>query len=148
GSLHHVRASVARPTGRGERVDRVGMTVRSATLVRTALAGAVVGLIAVGLTAPALAGSDDDCADPGAHEALLSDRSCPEERRERALGDLLNPQFPDFPDFPGLDDEDDGEDEDEEDEDEEDEDEEDEDEEDEDEEDEDEEEEPDSDESR
>ncbi|HLU57324.1 MAG TPA: hypothetical protein VKZ81_17860 [Pseudonocardia sp.] len=117
--------------------------MRSATLVRTALAGAVVGLIAVGLTAPALAGSDDDCADPGAIEALLSDRSCPEEPRERALGNLLNPQFPDFPDFPGLDDEDDDEDEDEEDEDEEDEDEE-----DEDEEDEDEEEEPDSDESR
>ncbi|TQM43498.1 hypothetical protein FB388_0844 [Pseudonocardia cypriaca] len=115
GSLHPVRASVAGPTGRGN-VDRVEMTVRSATLVRTALAGAVVCLIAVGVTAPALAGGGDgegSCAGVGPVDVLLQGRACTEEEpAERAApGSLLNPQFPDFPDFPGLDDEDDQDDE-------------------------------------
>jgi hypothetical protein len=88
------------------------MTVRSATLVRTALAGAVVCLIAVGVTAPALAGSGDGeeaCPHVGPVEALLHGRACTEEQPDQPLapGSLLNPQFPDFPDYPGLDDEDD-----------------------------------------
>jgi hypothetical protein len=88
------------------------MTVRSATLVRAALAGAVVCLIAVGVTAPALAGAGDgdaSCPDVGPVEALLHGRDCTEEQPDQALtpGSLLNPQFPDFPDYPGLDDEDD-----------------------------------------
>jgi hypothetical protein len=90
------------------------MTVRSATGVRAALAGAVVCLIAVGVAAPALAGSrdgdgDETCPGAGPVEALLQGRACTDEEPDRVLapGSLLNPQFPDFPDFPGLDDEDD-----------------------------------------
>ena len=88
--------------------------MRSARLVRTALAGAVVCLIAVGVTAPALAGDsggEEPCLDVGPVEALLHGRACTEEEPEQALapGSLLNPQFPDFPDYPGLDDEDDDE---------------------------------------
>jgi hypothetical protein len=104
------------------------MTVRSATLVRAALAGSVICLIAVGVTAPALAGSGDGeeaCPDVGPVEALLHGRACTEAMPDQVLapGSLLNPQFPDFPDFPGLDDEDsDDEDSDDEDEDEDDED--------------------------
>jgi hypothetical protein len=87
------------------------MTVRSATLVRAALAGAVVCLIAVGVAAPALAGSDDSeqsCPDVGPVEALLGGKDCAEHLPEPMLepGSLLNPQFPDFPDYPGLGDED------------------------------------------
>lgn len=86
--------------------------MRSATGVRAALAGAVVCLIAVGVAAPALAGSgdgDEACPDAGPVEALLDGRACTEEAPDRVLapGSLLNPQFPDFPDFPGLDDEED-----------------------------------------
>jgi hypothetical protein len=84
------------------------MTVQSATLVRAALAGAVICLIAVGLTAPALAGSRDGeepCPDVGPVEALLHDRACEDLPDQVAPGSLLNPQFPEFPDFPGLDDE-------------------------------------------
>jgi hypothetical protein len=84
------------------------MTVRSARLVRTALAGAVVCLIVGGVTAPALAGDGDEaCPDAGPVEALLGP-ACTEEESDPApmTGRLLNPQFPDFPDFPGLDDED------------------------------------------
>lgn len=89
----------------------------SATLFRTALAGAVVCLIAVGVTAPALAGAGDGdgpCPDVGSVEALLRDGTCAEEKAAEekaeartAPGALLNPQFPDFPDYPGLDDGDD-----------------------------------------
>ncbi len=87
------------------------MTVRSASLVRAALGGAVVCLIAVGVAAPALAGSDgseQSCPDVGPIEALLGGQDCVEHLPEPMLapGSLLNPQFPDFPDFPGLDDED------------------------------------------
>ncbi|WP_345608414.1 hypothetical protein [Pseudonocardia adelaidensis] len=87
--------------------------MRSATVIRAALAGAVVFLIAVGVTAPALAGSgdgdDDTCPDAGPVAALLHGRACTDERPDRVLapGSLLDPQYPDFPDFPGLDDEDD-----------------------------------------
>ncbi|TWF75496.1 hypothetical protein FHX44_111380 [Pseudonocardia hierapolitana] len=83
--------------------------MRSATLVRSALAGAVVCLIVVGVTAPALAGDGEDvCPDAGPVEALLHGGACSEEQPDHAPapGRLLNPQFPDFPDFPGLDDED------------------------------------------
>jgi hypothetical protein len=85
------------------------MTVRSATLVRSALAGAVMCLIVVGVTAPALAGDREDaCEDAGPVEALLHGGACPEEQPDHVVapGRLLNPQFPEFPDFPGLDDED------------------------------------------
>jgi hypothetical protein len=89
------------------------MTVRSATLVRAALGGAVVCLIAVGVTAPALAGSAEDgpsCPDPGAVEALLDGGSCADgdgEQPAPALAPgLLDPVFPDVPDFPGLPDDD------------------------------------------
>lgn len=86
------------------------MTVRSARLVRAALAGAVVCLIGVGVAAPALAGSDDGgCSDAGPLRALLDRPDCPEATPDRAFepGTLLDPQFPDFPDFPGVDDSDD-----------------------------------------
>jgi hypothetical protein len=90
------------------------MTLGSATLVRTGLAGAVVCLIAVGITAPALAGSEDDapCPDPGLIETLLEDEECAEDPPAPALtpGSLLNPEFPDFPDYPGLPEDEDGED--------------------------------------
>jgi hypothetical protein len=80
------------------------MTVGRATLVRAALAGAVMCLIAVGVTAPALAGADDGeapCPDAGPLDALLDE--CPEDVSRRVLepGTLLDPQFPDF-DLPGL----------------------------------------------
>jgi hypothetical protein len=89
----------------------VDITVRSATLVRSALAGAVVCLVAVGVTAPALAGSGDDpepCPDAGPVEALLNGEDCGEDAPAPVLapGSLLDPQFPDFPDFPGLPDDD------------------------------------------
>lgn len=85
--------------------------MRSAAVVRAALAGAVICLIAVGVTAPALAGSGDGaeaCPDVGPVEALLHGRACTEKLPDQVLapGSLLNPQFPEFPDFPGLDDED------------------------------------------
>jgi hypothetical protein len=91
------------------------MTLGKATLVRTGLAGAVVCLIAVGITAPALAGSDDGdapCPDPGLIGALLEGEDCAEDPAAPALtpGSLLDPQFPDFPDYPGLPDDEDGED--------------------------------------
>jgi hypothetical protein len=86
------------------------MTVGRATLVRAALAGAVTCLIAVGVTAPALAGSGDgeaSCPDAGTVEALLDGGDCAEDRSARVLepGSLLNPQFPTF-DLPGLPDDD------------------------------------------
>lgn len=61
-------------------------------------------LIAVGVTAPALAGADDaeaPCPDAGPLDALLNE--CPEDVSRRVLepGTLLDPQFPDF-DLPGL----------------------------------------------
>jgi hypothetical protein len=92
------------------------MTVRSATLVRTGLAGAVVCLIGLGVSAPALAGARggaDTCRDAGPIQVLLHGRACTEEEplQKLAPGSLLDPQFPDFPDFPGLGDEDDSDDE-------------------------------------
>jgi hypothetical protein len=86
------------------------MTVGRATVVRAALAGAVMCLIAVGVTAPALAGADDaeaPCPDAGPIDALLDGGQCAEDASRRVLefGTLLDPQFPDF-DLPGLPDDD------------------------------------------
>jgi hypothetical protein len=85
------------------------MRVRSATLVRAALSGAVVCLIAAGVTAPALAaGQDEDCPDAGPVEALIHGLSCTTTASSEQLtpGTLLDPRFPDVPDFPGLEDDD------------------------------------------
>jgi hypothetical protein len=91
------------------------MTLGSATLVRAALAGAVVCLVAVGVTAPALAGDEAPCPEAGPIEALLDGEACAEDEPGPVLepGSLLDPQFPDISDFPGLpdgdsDEEDDG----------------------------------------
>ncbi len=67
-------------------------------------------LIAVGVTAPALAGADDadaPCPDAGPIDALLANGQCAEDASRRVLepGTLLDPQFPDF-DLPGLPDDD------------------------------------------
>jgi hypothetical protein len=81
------------------------MTVGSGTLVRAALAGAVMCLIAIGVTAPAFAGSGDgeaSCPDAGPIDALGAE-DCAEDVPGplREPGSLLNPQFPDL-DLPGL----------------------------------------------